>query len=505
VSAVVETRAAKATLAAGLSMGLSIGLQLVSVPICLRYWGEETYGLWLALISLATLVRTPDFAFSAYVGNEINLQYHRDAQELRTTLASAVWGGAALALVEALAGVAILASGRLAPLLGIPEEVAEHGRAGLAFAVLMLGFVSLGPFLGIVHKLLVPAGMLHQATWWFMGLQIAQTSSLVVAAALGMTLGQAAALFVVCFAVLQGASAIYVARKLPGFFPWWRNPSPARAWRDLVRSAVMGGALLLTQASTNGAVMVVSAGLGAASVPAFTTVRTLTTLWTTLTNVLTGPLLPDVVRYHAQREPKKLVAMLEANWLISNAVVNLSVVACLPFLDTIYHTWTRRLVALDPGLLCLLLLAVVVGTPGALIVVYLTGINDLRAVTAVYSVRGLAPLVVGALLLPTLGVAGLGIGIVLGELLGPVVVGGLYLREHLRRAGSHEAPRWQPIALGSALASGFIGLQWAGGLHAGLAHVATFLGVLATVFWGWRGQSPEVRERVLRFARRASA
>ena len=36
----VEVRAAKATIAAVLSVGLSIALQLLSVPVCIRYWGE---------------------------------------------------------------------------------------------------------------------------------------------------------------------------------------------------------------------------------------------------------------------------------------------------------------------------------------------------------------------------------------------------------------------------------------------------------------------------------
>jgi O-antigen/teichoic acid export membrane protein len=503
--AVLETRAAKATLAAGLSMGLSVALQLVSVPVCLRYWGEETYGLWLALLALATLVRTLDFGFIAYVGNEVNLQYHRDEQQLRTTLASGLWGALALGVVELLAGALIIASGRLAGLLGIPEEIARHGRAGLAFGIVLLGFVSTGPCFGIVHKLLVPAGMLHQATWWFMGLQIAQTAALVAAAALGLSVGKAAVLFACSLAMIQGASALYVARKLPRFLPWWRHPSRSRALRDLVRSTAMSGALLLTQAGTNGVVMVISAGLGAAAVPAFTTIRTLTSLWTTLTNVLTSPLLPDVVRYHAQGEPRKLVAMLEAHWLVANCLVNLSILACFPFLDAVYRAWTRGLVELDPGLLCAMLLAVVVGAPGSLIAVYLTGINHLRAVTLLYAVRGVVPLAVGFTLLPSLGLTAVGAGIALGELLGPVLVGGLYLRSELQRSGSAVAPRWQPIALGSGLAAGVLVLQWVRGPDLGAAYFAALAGVLGSVVWGWLAISAEVRERVLRLVRRRPA
>jgi O-antigen/teichoic acid export membrane protein len=498
---VMEARAAKATLAAGLSMGLSIALQLLSVPVCLRFWGEETYGLWLALLALATIVRTLDFGFTAYVGNELNLQYHRDLPQLRRTLSSALMGAWALIAVELLAGALIIASGSLANLLGLPEEVAQHGRAGLVFAILLFGFVVTGPLFGVVHKLLIPAGMLHQSTWWFMGLQITQTGSLVVSAFLGFSLVEAAALFSVSLALIQAASALYVARKLPQLLPWWKHPSRPQAFRDLARSTLMSGALLLTQAGTNGVVMVISAGLGAAVVPLFTTVRTLTSLWTTLTNVLTAPLLPDVVRYHAQSEPKKLLALLEGHWLLSNGLVNLSILVSFPFLDFAYRTWTRGLVELDPRLLAVMLLAIVVGTPGSLVVVYLTGINDLRAVSVLYAVRGLVPLAVGFSLLGPLGLVGLGIGIALGELLGPVVVGAGYLRQALRRTGSDAVPRWQPMALGTASAAGFLALQVAHGPSLGVVYITSLFGVLSSLAWGWAVTSPEVRVRVLRLIR----
>src|SRR5262249_10503990 len=154
----------------------------------------------------------------------------------------------------------------------------------------------------------------------------------------------------------------------------------------------------------------------AALVPAFTTVRTMANLWTTLGNVLTSPLLPEVVRYHAQRDPNKLVAALETHWLLTACATNLSILACLPFFGEVYRHWTGGRVALDEPLLCWLLLSVVVAAPAALITNYLVGINELRAVTALFAARGLVPLGAGLALLPALGMAGVGLAVVLGEI-----------------------------------------------------------------------------------------
>src|SRR5262249_2100348 len=161
---------------------------LLSVPVCLRFWGAETYGLWLAIFALFNVLRTLDIGYCSYVGNEINILYHRDQVALRGTLASALAGAIAIAAAQLLAGIAIVHSGFLAGLLGVAPEVVRDQRAGLALVVLIVGWVLTGPYLGVVHRLQVPAGLLHQATWWLMGYQIVQAGALVSAAALRLEL-----------------------------------------------------------------------------------------------------------------------------------------------------------------------------------------------------------------------------------------------------------------------------------------------------------------------------
>src|SRR5437868_14477856 len=101
--------------------------------------------------------------------------------------------------------------------------------------------------------------------------------------------------------------------------------------------------------------MLVSALSGAASVPLFTTVRTLSNLWTNVTNVLTTPLLPDVVRYHAVGEGQKLVSVNEAYWVLVGTAVNSGVLITYPAIKPLYGYWTAHAVPLDERLLCLLL------------------------------------------------------------------------------------------------------------------------------------------------------
>jgi O-antigen/teichoic acid export membrane protein len=299
---------------------------------------------------------------------------------------------------------------------------------------------------------------------------------------------------------------VYVARKLPQFYPWWRAPSWPHGLRDLYRSTALVGAGLLVQVGTSGVVMLVSAGLGAAVVPAFTTVRTVANVWTSLGTALVSPMLPEIVRYHALREGKKLVAAVEAYWLIANNFMNLSILVAFPFFAPLYHYWTGGRVALDPSLLCYLLLSVVAATPLALITNYLVGINDMRATAAIYAARGLVPIVAGLALLPSFGMAGVGVAIVLGEFLGPICFGLPYFRKHLRKLGEvPKIPAWLPTVTGSASVAAFLIARALDSRYADLAYGLAFAGAVASAIWSWTRVGADVRQRALRLLRRSGA
>ena len=56
----IEYRAVRVSMVTGLSTFLSVAFQLVSVPVCLHYWGQTTYGHWLALFAAFQLIRSLD-------------------------------------------------------------------------------------------------------------------------------------------------------------------------------------------------------------------------------------------------------------------------------------------------------------------------------------------------------------------------------------------------------------------------------------------------------------
>jgi O-antigen/teichoic acid export membrane protein len=87
----VERRTLNAILVGTLSFITNFAQNVLLVPIVLRYWNAETYGLWLGILALYGLIQTIDTGHQNYVGNEICKLYSTNDSALKQVLASSIW------------------------------------------------------------------------------------------------------------------------------------------------------------------------------------------------------------------------------------------------------------------------------------------------------------------------------------------------------------------------------------------------------------------------------
>ena len=494
----IEHRAARVSLVTGLSTILSVAFQLIAVPVCLEYWGQKAYGSWLALYSAFMLLRSLDAGYVAFVGNKLNQLYHQNTQALRAHLSSAVTGIALIGSVQLVLVIAALVYDPLAAMLGMPADESAEPLDKLGLLVLMTSWVLTGSYLGIVHRLQIPAGLMYQAAWWSMVFQVTQFAAIMVAARCQLGLLHTSILFAVSQLVIYVVSAVYVRTKLPTYYPWWQGAHVSTGLKDLGYSMLLTASNLIQQGSTNGVVLLVSALAGPAAVPVFTTVRTLSNLWTNVTNVLTTPLLPDVVRFNAKGEAHKLVALNEAYWVLVGSAVNWGVLLSYPLVATLYGYWTGHVLAMDKTLLCLLLGSVVVTNAGALMAMHLNGINSLRIVLGASLARGVLGLGLGALTYSQLGLAGFGLGILAGELAALLITGRFFAKYELVANGvKMPVAAFAPAMLGMCSVLLFLASEGFGYLSVLWAWPLAIAGVLTATMWGWSRLEHDVRLRIV--------
>lgn len=493
----IEHRAAKVSMVNGLSTILAVGFQLVSVPVCLRYWGKESYGTWLALFSAFMLLRSLDGGFGAFVGNKLNYLYHQNTRDLRVHLASAVFGIAAIGCLELALAAGTLVFEPLSALLGMPADHSGSLKSKLGLLTLMISWVLSGSYIGIIHRLLIPATLMYQAAWWAMGFQVSQFGAIMAAAVFRLDMLQTSLLFALLQLGIYAASALYVRRALPRFAPWLKGYKLRVGLNDLGKSLFLTGSNLIQQGATNGAVLLVSTLGGPVAVPVFTTVRTLTNLWTAVTTVLSAPLLPDVVRLHAKGEVRKLVAVNKAFWVLVGSAVNMGALLSYPLIPFLYGRWTAHGIALDQPLLCLLLGSVVVANAGALMALQLNGINSLRIVLGASIARAVLGLGTGALGYGRYGLASFGFGILAGEIAATLMTARYFVKHEVEKKGAHIRPSdLGPVSLSTGSTLIFFAGAAGGAWSLDWAWLMAICGVAGASVWGWNALDADLRFRL---------
>jgi O-antigen/teichoic acid export membrane protein len=493
----LEHRAAKVSLVNGVSTILAIFFQLVSVPVCLHFWGKEKYGNWLALLSAYMLIRGLDAGYGAFVGNKLNYLYHKDTGALRKHLSSAVYGICAVSFLQLAltAGTFILEP--LSNMLGIRAESADALQARLGLLALVTTWAAAGSYLAIACRLLIPAGFMYETAWWVMAFPVCQFAVVMVSATLNLDLLKTGLLAALAQTLISVAFALYVHRALPRFTPWLAAARIDVGLRDLWQSLPLTASNLIQQGSISGSVLMVSILAGPTSVPVFTTVRTMALLWNSVTGILSGPLLPDVVRLHANGEAAKLAAINQAYWVLAGTAVNLGVIISYPAIPFLYRHWTVHTVVLNQPLLCLVYASVVITNAGGLMAVHLNGINSLRIVLSASMARAILGLGIGALGFRYFGLASVGIGILAAEIMATLITILHFVKHELGGHGSRIAvSAYGPVGLSSgAVLLFFIGaaLGW---WSVGTVWLLTIACVAAASLWGWNQLDSELRERL---------
>ena len=465
----------------------------------MRYWGKTTYGTWLALSAAYTILRTVDGGFTAFVGNKLNMLYHQDQDEMRRVLSSAIWGVILLGSTQIIIVLALYFSNSLGLIMGGAASQLTANQTIFGLMVMSITWILTGSYIGVLHRFLIPNGMLYQLLWWVMLLQVSQSLSIMLAAYLQLSVFNAALFFAFAQAAVYICSAFYIKWRLPQFYPWLSGAKLKIGLREMVQSFPMTINGAVQQAGNSGVVILISVVLGAAVIPIYSTMRTLSNLWTTVTNIVTAPLLPDIVRFHATKEPRKFIMIHKTHILLMSIIINLSIMLAYPLIDTVYLYWTRGKLPIDHRLICLLLASVSVFALNSLFNTFLTGLNNGRYLIVMGFLRGLFVLIAGYFLLPIFGLSGIGMAILLAEVLLMVANTFIFIRGELKSIGAKRELMftwYDGLCFLSVL--GFLLLNvFITNLNM-MYYLISLIVLLIGIIYSWVNLDIEIRSRILR-------
>lgn len=431
----IEKRALKNSLIGALSFVLVMIQTIVSVPVLLNYWGKEEYGVWLALFAGFTMLQTMDSGHQNYVGNKFNILYHSNRNELMDTLGSSILISYLLGLLEIIVCCVLIFSRYLPKFLGITSETALHYQTSVGFIVLGTMWLLVGSIGGIMSRLLIPIGMMFESICWGIAIRAVQFLSLIAVAVFGGSILTACVSYAAIQMIFSGLLFLYVKNKLPEFYPWWQKRSWRTAFSNFSKSLILTVNGIAQQLSNNGLIIFIATMFQATIVPAFTTVRTLTNTAGSVTNILISAVSPDLIRFHAKGETDKLKTTLSANWFFSGLLVNFGIVLILPFVQSLYVYWTRGRLEFNLGLFLFLAGSISFANFGSGLNTYLAGINNLSAQVSITMVRVLIIFGVSLLSAARFGLVGVGIAILVSEMVCSVFMPLYFVKAQLKTLG----------------------------------------------------------------------
>ncbi len=316
-----------------------IGLQLALVPVLATHWGLKLYGVWLMLFTIPSYLALGDFGFATAAGVDMTMKVARGDKAgtlvtYHSAFAAITFVSTSVFLIAVLV-CALLPNDWLN--FGIPVSpgairitlvlIVAYGLICLASSLLMAGFRCSG---------LYATGVMGQSVT-----QLAEGFACIVTVLLGGSLLAAATAYVVTRTVCVIGQTLMLTFQVPWLRLGFRGANLDEIKR-LAKPAAAALALPFAQAAfLQGTPVVLGVATGAATVPVFTTVRTLIRAGVQFTTLLNHALMPEfstaVARSNARLQRYFLFATLatDAAILLPGAFV------LLVFGQKIVVLWTH--------------------------------------------------------------------------------------------------------------------------------------------------------------------
>jgi len=415
----VEKRTLESTIAGFILFVLTFAQSIILVPVFLKFWGTEKYGVWITLYAFVSLMRTLDLGHQNYVGNEFNKLFHTDKAAAKKVIGSGIRIAYMLGFLELLTYLVILLFGIHRQVTGIDLKAFPVAPGLLAMLILWLLVGSVG---GILVRMIMAMGKYSRSIYLNMISKVFEIMAMLACAYYNTSIN------ILCYslAVVYFLYTLYVfydIRKLmPEFYPWLQSGSWRQGFAALSKSMVLTINNFIEQFNNMGLILLISKMLGPLLVPVFTTIRTISNTVVQATSLVLTPLSPEITRYYATNDHHKINKVVETNWFVSGLLVNLPFIILTPFVGYLYAIWTKSKLPFDPLLFFSLTLSVSVINFGRSYLTLLTGINALKSLLLVTACRFVLFFGIGYVCIQWLGLPGIGLAILFAEIISSVIL-----------------------------------------------------------------------------------
>jgi O-antigen/teichoic acid export membrane protein len=499
----IQQRAFRNTFVGIVSFILSFAQTIILVPILLKYWGNEKYGVWLALNASFILLQSLDLGHINYIGNKMNITYHIDKNKLKSTLASSLLIAIFIGLIQIFIVIFLIIFNYLPFVLGIDQKLISDYSIQISLLILVTFWIFSGSLGGILSRLMFPTGFYYEYQWWYVLYKFSQFISVLIIVLMDGNILEAVIFYVLLQFIVYGFTFLYIKKKLPEFYPWWRGANFKIGITNFKKSLMLTLNNFIQQLSSNGLLLLISNIFSAIYLPVFSTIRTMTNTALSITNILIFSVLPDFIRYHAEKEKEKLNLVFNANWFFSGFIVNIGLITVVPVAGAIFNIWTNGIISFDYNLFISLAASISIINFGAGLYNYMYGINNIPAITVITITRAITLFGFSYYLSGIMGLSGIGVAVLISEIFSSIILPYVFVQKTLRAFNGSLDYKTSliaavpPLIIVTFATSSVFGIKF----NYYIWSITLFLIILSYLI-NWFILDPEVKERTMMLIRK---
>jgi len=415
----VSSRLISGTTASWVQIGVTLIAQLTLVPLYLSYWDVTTYGLWLAVLSLSTLLTSLDLGFQEYIGFEFLRFGKKNLPELSKYLCSGLTIGIAMGIIQLLLISGILFFGNMGAFLG-EQSTGKHAQliydAGIVLLIQSFAWLICGSIGGILTRALSTFGYFHRMAWWGVFSAVLLNIAPAIAVIAGASLLQTG--FIVAGIRIIADVPIYIdmIRLLRKEGMTRTKPSLKLGWQIFMKSILLSITGLFENLRQQGARLLLTPFTGAAGLAAFSTMRTGTNVAMQGLHTITNPLMPELMLFLHNKDQERSDKAFGTVWIVSISLLAPALVCAQVIVEPLYEAWTRGRIPFNPWLFAALSASVLIYAIAQPAIAIVRGNNLLNAQLLISGLTAGIALAGIFLLVPRLGITGAGIALLAAEI-----------------------------------------------------------------------------------------
>jgi O-antigen/teichoic acid export membrane protein len=412
--------------------------QIALVPIFLSYWNVKTFGIWLAIQGVMSVLSMLDLGHQNYVGYEFLKLGRNNLLAISKSLWSAVIISLSISIFQLLLIAGFFFTGTLSVLLGesATDDSGLIHSAGVALIFLGFSWLINTSISGLMNRALAVFGYYPRMAWWGVVFAVANALIPLIAVVLG------AGLIKTSMFLAAGIFACSVPLYLD-FFALLRKekvkiikPSLALGYANFGKSLPILGKTLFENFRQQGVRLLLAPLAGPIGLAAFSTMRTGANVALQGLNTVINPLLPDLMRFLNNKDQARSEAGFATLWIVVIALMAPGVVILQTFVEPLFLFWTKGKIVFDPLLFALLSLGVLVYAVVQPAMAIVIGNNLTKTQLMLTIVAAVVVLLFLCVLVPLMGIVGAGIALLLAEIssaIGYKIYAVRWLKEHRLR------------------------------------------------------------------------